>query len=223
METRVKERLTGALILVALFVIVVPEMLSGPSWRRADGNAPAADGPPVRSYTMELGGAQADQSALAPSTAARAGAEPAAPDSQPATPAPAEPAAAAPASAPEPLAAAVESPRVPPAAAPPVAATPPAAPAPAAAPASSPRSPAAPAASGTSWWVQAGSFSQSANAQRVVRELGAAGISARVSSVRSNGKELFRVRAGPVADRSAAEALQRRMAAAGHKGTLVPP
>lgn len=68
-----------------------------------------------------------------------------------------------------------------------------------------------------------GSFSQTANADRVVKELGAAGIPARVSAVRSNGKELFRVRAGPVADRAAAEQLRGRVAAAGHKGTLVPP
>ncbi|MEN9705725.1 MAG: hypothetical protein RLZZ393_1604, partial [Pseudomonadota bacterium] len=36
METRIKERLTGALILVALFVIFVPELLPGHSLRHDD-------------------------------------------------------------------------------------------------------------------------------------------------------------------------------------------
>jgi len=110
--------------------------------------------------------------------------------------------------------------------APPVA-VPPAAPVRApAATESRPATPAAaptPAAGSNAWWVQIGSFSQTGNADRVVKELGAAGIPARVSPIRSNGKELFRVRAGPVADRAAAEQLRRRVEAAGHKGTLVAP
>lgn len=222
METRVKERLTGALILVALLVIVVPEMLSGPDVPPAaqpDQEA-ADDGPPLRSYTMELGGKQSDQSALTPQTMAQAVTEaPAAPAS---TSAPA-PAAPAPAPTPPPATAA-STPAAP-------AATPAPAPAPAAAesraptrPSSPPAAPApTPAAGSNAWWVQVGSFSQTANADRVVKELGAAGIAARVSAVRSNGKELFRVRAGPVNDRAAAEALRSRLAAAGHKGTIVPP
>lgn len=206
-ETRVKERLTGALILVALLVIVVPEMLSGPDTPPASPSDAQgeSDGPPLRSYTMDLGDAQSDQSALVPQAPT-----PAAGDDDPQG----EVASAAPASQPRSV------PPPPPApAAPPV--TPPE-PAPAVA-APAPAVAAAPAGGSDAWWVQIGSFSQTANAERVVKQLDGAGIAARISSVRSNGKELFRVRAGPVADRAAAEQLRGRLAAAGHKGTLVAP
>lgn len=197
METHVKERLTGALILVALLVVVVPEMLSGPAPRASGGDSAVteADGPPLRTYSMDLGaprpGAAADQSALAPQAASpKEEAKPAAPVTpQPAVTAPVENAA------PEPIHDTAAMPEAPPVV----------------------------AAAGSRWWVQVGSFSQSANAGRITRQLGDAGFPAVVSPVKSNGKELFRVRAGPVADRAAAEALRERLAAAGHKGTLVAP
>ena len=51
-----KERLTGAIILVVLIVLLVPELLSGPS--RSVSAAPAAvassEDPPLRSYTINL-------------------------------------------------------------------------------------------------------------------------------------------------------------------------
>ena len=51
-----KERLTGAIILVVLIVLLVPELLSGPS--RSVSPAPAAvtssEDPPLRSYTINL-------------------------------------------------------------------------------------------------------------------------------------------------------------------------
>jgi DedD protein len=54
MENRLKERLTGAAILVALIVMLVPEMFHGQG-----GDVPAVagssgEGPPVRSYTIDL-------------------------------------------------------------------------------------------------------------------------------------------------------------------------
>lgn len=53
METRTRERLTGAVILVALVVLVVPELLSGP--RRAPRPAAVSvSEPPIRSYTLPL-------------------------------------------------------------------------------------------------------------------------------------------------------------------------
>jgi DedD protein len=55
----VKERLTGAIILVALIVLLVPELLSGPKGPTAAapvGAAPASsEEPPLRSYTINLG------------------------------------------------------------------------------------------------------------------------------------------------------------------------
>ena len=52
-----KERLTGAIILVALIVLLVPELLTGPV-RSTSTAQPAATGssgePPLRSYTIDL-------------------------------------------------------------------------------------------------------------------------------------------------------------------------
>ena len=52
-----KERLTGAILLVALIVLLVPELLTGPirSAPRAAAVASAAEEPPLRSYTIKLG------------------------------------------------------------------------------------------------------------------------------------------------------------------------
>jgi DedD protein len=53
----VKERLTGAIILVVLIVLLVPELLSGPSRPAATpaGAANSSEEPPLRSYTINLG------------------------------------------------------------------------------------------------------------------------------------------------------------------------
>jgi len=52
----VKERLTGAIILVTLIVLLVPELLTGPvrSAPRANAVASSAEEPPLRSYTIKL-------------------------------------------------------------------------------------------------------------------------------------------------------------------------
>ncbi len=63
MENRLKERLTGAAILVALIVLLVPEMFRG---QRGDAAAPASsgDGPPMRSYTIDLSNSPASKAPL---------------------------------------------------------------------------------------------------------------------------------------------------------------
>lgn len=48
-----KERLTGAIILVALLVLLVPELLTGPS-PKAGANPAGAESAPMRSYTIDL-------------------------------------------------------------------------------------------------------------------------------------------------------------------------
>src|ERR1035441_1542875 len=73
MENRLKERLTGAAILVALVVMLVPEMFHG---QRGDGAASpgsSGDGPPVRSYTIDLSNSPASTAPLQ-STPVNAGA-----------------------------------------------------------------------------------------------------------------------------------------------------
>ena len=52
MDSRAKQRLTGAVILVALFVLLVPELLTGPR----EAHPPADDGSDegLRHYTIDL-------------------------------------------------------------------------------------------------------------------------------------------------------------------------
>jgi DedD protein len=196
-EGPVKERLTGALILVAALVIIVPEMLSGPDPKVVhDGVAPAqpADaGPPLRTYSMVLNddpdSRESGQAALTP----QAPTPPATPAAEPES----EPAPAAVVPVPEPAPAAVAADVAP-----------------------EPESAAPPAGK---WWAQLGSFSSQENADRLARQLRAAGYSLNVSKINAGGKELYRVRAGPVQSRMDAQALQARLASAGHKSTLVAP
>jgi DedD protein len=112
MDSRVKERLTGAAILVAALVILIPEMFSG---RRAGEKlrdvppaAPASEGPPLRTYTAEI------DSRAAPATAAPKPAESAPPPAPTPTPPPTSaPAAAPPPQASPPATPAVEAPATP--------------------------------------------------------------------------------------------------------------
>jgi DedD protein len=67
LEARVKERLTGAVILVAILVLLVPELLTGP-----ESSSPAkpagAEGAPLRSYTIDLADDAARRTASAPTS-----------------------------------------------------------------------------------------------------------------------------------------------------------
>ena len=208
---KVKERLTGAIILVALIVLLVPELLTGPirTSTRAQAVASSAEGPPLLSYTIKLG-----DDARARSAAPAA--------SGPAQPAPltasaaADPAGTAAAPAP---AAASTTPVEP--AAPAAATTPPAPPAPAAPPAAGRGGKAAASAPGTGWVVQLGSFASHANAEQLARKVHAQGFTVSVSQG-SRGRRLYRVRVGPVADRPAAVQLAQRLRASGHSGAIVP-
>ena len=52
MDSRAKQRLTGAVILVALFVLLVPELLTGPGATRRPAGTPTDEG--MRRYTIDL-------------------------------------------------------------------------------------------------------------------------------------------------------------------------
>jgi cell division septation protein DedD len=54
MDNRLKERLTGAAILVALVVMLVPEMFHGQRGDVAALAGSSGEGPPLRSYTIDL-------------------------------------------------------------------------------------------------------------------------------------------------------------------------
>jgi DedD protein len=65
----VKERITGAIILVAVLVLLVPELLTGPSRSvRMAQPATSADGAQMRSYTIDLADDAAHGSAALPVT-----------------------------------------------------------------------------------------------------------------------------------------------------------
>jgi DedD protein len=214
-DVQAKDRLTGAVILVVLLVLVIPELLSGPGRRAAIVATPRSDEPPLRSYTVDLGDEARARHALA---------------NGPATATP-SPAAAAPTVAmPPPVVTPGPDATAPPAARVEAAATTQANAAPAAvssmpepvkpraAVASSAVPEAAPPVAG--WTVQLGSFASRTNAERLVRDLKAKGYPAFSTESGNGGRKLYRVRVGPAADHAAAETLAAKLRSAGHIGTL---
>ena len=248
-DSLVKERLTGAIALVALIVLLVPELLTGPirSAPAPQGAAPAAGEPPLRSYTINL----ADEShARATAGATDGSAAPQA--SGPAQPLPIAPpanktldfprAVVGPSSTPK--ASASTAPRAADAVQPPAPEKPtvpgkPAAPDkpiaqpgpatppqeighhPSSAQQPTNKKPDFPGTPADGWTVQLGSFASRANADRLVRELQRKGFQASVSQSSGGGRRLYRVRVGPTADRTAAEQLTAKLRAAGHPGSIV--
>jgi DedD protein len=198
----VKERLTGAIILVALIVLLVPELLTGPirmrPARAAAATAAPAGGtahgePPLRSYTMTLG------------------APPSVQDTEVTPQAPPQPQAATPS----------------PQAGPPASAAP--SPAPAQDSLQATKPPAHPvgeeagsSASSAGWVVQLGSFASRQNAERLARSLKSRGFRMSVSPARAGSRVLWRVRAGPARNHAGAVHLAARLRALGHHGELLP-
>jgi DedD protein len=190
-EDRIKQRLTGAAIVVALLVLLVPQMFRG----RPAGSPPANDeasGPPVRSYTIDLGDGGAKSDGATPPAA-----EPgllSAPESSP-TPPPLSTAAEI-----------AEVPATPPAEAP---VTPPA-------PATAAETPAATG----SYEIQLGLFSNRANAARLAAKVAQQGVKVSVSG--PDARRLYRVHTSAHASREEALAIQQKLRAQGHNTVLTP-
>jgi DedD protein len=72
------------------------------------------------------------------------------------------------------------------------------------------------------WAVQLGSFSNADNAERLAAELRQAGFAAFLSTLPTANGELHRVRVGPQRDREAAETMLARLKSTGQKGQVVP-
>ena len=208
MDEVLKARLIGAAVLVAIAVLLIPELLSGR--KSAEPVAEEAGPRGSRTFTIELGGG-AGQSIRTPTTVTTV------PEPLPSAPPPAatvatpvaEPAAsveAAPTPA-EVAASTVEPEPVPPPAAEPAVAK--------------PTSPPASAPSRGGWAVQVGAFGSADTAAKLVRDLSGAGYRAFVSPVARGGKTLHRVRVGPEADKGAAEQLAGRLKARGLPATVV--
>lgn len=201
-----KERLTGAIILVALIVLLVPELLTGPvrSAPRAAVAASSAEEPPLRSYTINL----ADD-AHAHSSAQASGPEQPAPLPSPSEPA-ASPTQGGSAAAPSETPAPAASP-----------APPPPSTHPASTPASATPTMSSAAAAGGAFMVQLGSFANRANAEHLAQQLRAQGYGVSVSQG-SGGRHLYRVRVGPARDHAQALQLAQQLRSSGHGGSVVP-
>jgi DedD protein len=220
MDRRVKERLIGASILVALVVLVVPELLSGPKPNAAPApTLPAAAPEPIRNVTVDLTTskppANLELEPAAPQAAASAANLPAAQTSAP---------IAAPSAAP--IAAPIPAPR----------GSAPSTSAPSSAPAKPQTKQAAarrvavesPAASPTStghgpWSVQLGSFASRANADNLTRQVKAQGFSVFVLPGGAGNAVRYRVRVGPLSDRESAERMAAKLKSLGHVGSVVAP
>ncbi len=204
MDTALRNRLTGAALLILLAVILLPEMLTGEGGARSVPTETVAGvDQPVQTYDFDL-----SEQTEAPPPAVEAPAPAPAP-----TPAPtlAPPPAAAPATTPAasaPVAPAVVSTSPPKVEPKPVAE-------PKTATASKPV-----AAPETGYFVQIGVFSNQASANRLATELRRKKFAVVVTKI-DGAKPLHRVRVGPEPDRKAAEALAKRLASAGHKGSVV--
>lgn len=195
MERHLKERLIGATVLVAAAIILVPEMLSGPGESRRASPSIAES---VKTYSIDLkpAAAPAPRPVQPPSDEATIGptAEPPAvvPEipvqEQPPAPAPAPPTGETAPTEAQPAAEAASKSET--------------------APVPNP----APAANGA-WAIQVGSFSTKAKATTVARDLERQGFPSFVRATTVGGKTLYRVRVGPLAERSAAEAMLAKVRA----------
>lgn len=210
MDSRAKQRLTGAIILVALFVLLVPELLTGPRGTDAPGTA-AEDG--MRRYTIDLNAANA------PAPPAESTTPPPVALPQPASPQPAIPQAvneqslAMPGDSAEPATAPVAAVPAPATVPPPVSAAP---------RIEAQKTTPPPSVQPGSFVVQLGSFGSRDNADRLVRDMTAKGFAAFVAPIKSGGRELYRVRVGPTRDRAQAEALAAQLRRVGQSGAIVP-
>ena len=194
MDTALRNRLTGAVILVLLAVLLLPELLTG-----AGGTATRT--PSIAGATPE-GGAplqtlQIDLSGTARGPAGSAPPPPEVMDDQ------AEGLDVDPAALPPvvrlPVPEAITT--APPTTAPPAAVPPTAAP-----PTAAPVDPTA-----TRFYVQVGTFATRERAETAQKDLARRGFKVTINETTSGARRLHRVRVGPVADRAAAVALEARL------------
>lgn len=204
MDSRAKQRLTGAVILVALFVLLVPELLTGPGKDAAPPGATDEAG--MRRYDIQLDAPMGSaQPVSTPQPAPEVALPPVAEKPVAETPKP-EAVRAQPGEV-----AQVEAPATNPV------------------PAASAPAPAAKPAPVTpenlpegAFAVQLGSFGDKGNADRLVREMTAKGFNAFVAPIKSDNRMLYRVRVGPARDRASAEALAAQLKRMGQTGSIVP-
>jgi|SRR6056297_1348691 len=204
MDRSTKERLTGAIVLVAVAWLVIPVFLDGPEEQtgtvRQSVDLPGQEeGQPTRTRRIVLDprsetvrGDEAGEKITDPPPATRR------------LPAPASGSGEAQAARqPEPEPEPEPKPKPEPESA--------------AAPAQQP----SPAAAESLWAVQLGSFSNEENAEGLAADLRDQGFPAFLSRVQSGGRTLHRVRVGPQGSRDEAEKVAAALAKAGQKGQVV--
>lgn len=218
MEQRLKERLTGAAILVALIVLIVPELFHGHLTERVGKTVNSSEGPPVRSYLIDLGATHSAPMQLraAPASGLAASRTVNPPTAPAESLAPVTAASGSVASAP---AAPAEGPRD--------ASVPSSAPARAAAQPVPAQAVAHGGSSGTpgkasaDWTVQLGLYAKRANAEHMVHVAHTKGFSASLAKPDTKGR--YRVRVAGLTTRTAALKLVARLRAAGLPGAAVGP
>jgi len=219
MDRRIKERLIGATILVALIVLIVPELLSGP---KPAPLPPLAAGlpPSTRNVSVNLATSKATPELQAADAAAAAAGETPAAGAANAVAANAVAANAVAANAGAASTSTITTLRAQESAAPPLETS-----------VSSPKSGAESTRAAASsevlaqgrrgWAVQLGSFASRANAEKLLHQLPGSGFY--VISSGSGPSLRYRVRMGPLADRSAAARAVTKLKAEGHAATIVTP
>ncbi len=228
MDQSTKQRLVGAVVLVAAVLWIVPVFLDGPSDDQATISEtvelPGAGVTPPEQRTIELGAEESPASPAvvdeptvlaAPSAASDANtpvpSETATRSPEPADETRAEPTKASPSVAKAQPETSTATPEPPPRETKPEPRAQPVA-----------TAPAPTSAAGELWAVQLGSFSERENASRLAAELRKKGVTAFLAEVEQDGRTLHRVRVGPVKDRPAAEQLAAKLGRDGHNGRVVP-
>jgi DedD protein len=242
-ERQLKERLVGAAVLMAMAVILIPEMLSGPRRAPAPQVAPTAERSEanLKRYTIDLNGdlngdpngdREETLPAAVPETSNIEAAPPPAEEVPPAEPPPEElpPAEDSAAPAPVPSEAITESPQQESSAAPvatpvpaPVAKTDPVPP-PArseARPQAAPVAPAPAPGSTRRWAVQLIAYDNRERAQRMAEDLRESNYAAFVMPVQAATGTLYRVRVGPFATRAEADNALRKLKTVTSDPTIV--
>jgi DedD protein len=215
LEDRLKQRLTGAAILVALVVLIVPEMFQGRPAQRSAQLPAAPNGAPVRSYTLNLDEHGPTTAPVSAAASATAQVPPLAASSpEPVRPPPADTASDASATAPN---VSVPTEHVVVAEHAPTAAARTATPA-AHATGGSSRPPGTAAGGKVGWTVQLGSFQQAENARHMAQKLAAKGVKCVV--VGPDARGYYRVRTPEVADMPAAESQRQKLLQLGLKGVI---
>ena len=200
MDQALKARLIGAVVLVIVAVLVIPELLSGRRAAETTEKPIAASTRESRTITIELGTPTRNATPAAPASSAPTQlpvpgvADDVGPERDTPVASPPQPTS----NASKPVVVPTDEPTI------------------AAPPTSRANSVAAGSgsptrASGRTWSVQVGAFGSSGSAQKLATELEGAGFPAYVASTKQGGKTLHRVRVGPVDDRAEADRLAARL------------